>query len=315
MAGTSSSSASTSASAAIQDNAQVALAAIQRATQEMSGEHGLAVGGFSMGGLVMRYALLKLERQRMDHRTELYFSYDSPHRGAWIPIALQAFAHYTKDLDDRFSNQMNSPAAQQLLWQHISHWQDTPETSKERTDFLDEMERMGNWPVRPRKIGVSTGVGNGAGNGTQPGVKTFQGKGLAITGTNLFAQSTGDNQLVAQLRVVTLQKPAIRTSGLPDIDGAPGGTLEGFGILADSLNALPSYAGMASEALIRDHCFVPTASAVDLRDIATHDDLYTPVDSLPPEDSGLDDYKLASQNEGHTLMTEELGSWIIDQLP
>ncbi|WP_393098223.1 hypothetical protein [Streptomyces sp. LN325] len=90
-------------SAPIQHHGRAALAAIERATHHMSGGHGLAVGGFSMGGLVTRYALLKLEHRRTDHRTELYFSYDSPHRGAWIPIGLQAFAHYIRDLDDRFS--------------------------------------------------------------------------------------------------------------------------------------------------------------------------------------------------------------------
>ncbi|MFJ5268117.1 esterase/lipase family protein [Streptomyces sp. NPDC088358] len=302
-------------SAPIQHNARAALAAIERATHDMSGGHGLAVGGFSMGGLVTRYALLKLEHRRTDHRTELYFSYDSPHRGAWIPIGLQAFAHYIRDLDDRFSDQMNSPAAKQLLWQHIADWPDTPATHQDRTDFLDELERMGNWPARPRKIGVANGVGTGEGNGIEPGDETFRGLGLAITGTSLYAQRTGDEQLVAKLRVLTLESEEIRTSGLPDIDGAPGGTLEGFGILADSLDELPLYYGMRSEALVREHCFVPAVSAVDLREIASRDDLYTPADDIPSGDSGLDEYKLASRNEGHTVMTEELGSWIIERLP
>lgn len=72
---------------------------------------------------------------------------------------------------------------------------------------------------------------------------------------------------------------------------------------------------MRSQALIREHCFVPAVSAVDLREIASRDDLYTPADGIPSGDSGLDEYKLASQNEGHTVMTEDLGSWIIERLP
>ncbi|MCX4725686.1 triacylglycerol lipase [Streptomyces sp. NBC_01306] len=302
-------------SASILDNARIAADAIMRAIAERRGNTPLVVGGVSMGGLVTRYALAKMESDSIDHQTELYFSYDSPHRGAWIPIALQAFAHYIRKLDSRFSDQMNSPAAQQLLSQHIDTWEDTPAPSPLREEFLRALERVGGWPMRPRKIGVANGVGTGAGNGIQPGAKAFRGKGLAITGTELYAQSQGDDQLVAQLRVVTLKKPQVRTSGLPDIDGAPGGTLEGFGILADALNALPAYAGMASEALIREHCFVPAVSAVDIKGVATHDELYSPVNDLEPSDSGLDDFKLASQNEAHSLMTEELGSWIIDRLP
>jgi hypothetical protein len=40
-----------------------------------------------------------------------------------------------------------------------------------------------------------------------------------------------------------------------------------------------------------------------------------PVPRLPPEDSELDGFHFASDNEGHTLVTEELCSWILEQLP
>ncbi|CAM5475491.1 Alpha/beta hydrolase OS=Streptomyces microflavus OX=1919 GN=Smic_47850 PE=4 SV=1 [Streptomyces microflavus] len=68
--------------ASILDNAQTAIAAIQRTIASRLGNAPLTVGGFSMGGIVTRYALAKLEHQRIDHQTALYFSYDSPHRGA-----------------------------------------------------------------------------------------------------------------------------------------------------------------------------------------------------------------------------------------
>ncbi|MGW5868724.1 esterase/lipase family protein [Streptomyces sp. NPDC055239] len=301
-------------SASILDNAKAAKSAIQEAIARRGGNHPLTVGGFSMGGLVTRYALAKMEHDGVDHETELYFSFDSPHRGAWIPIALQSFAHYIRRLNAAFSNQMNSPAARQLLWQHISEWGDTPETDKERVEFLAELERVGGWPSRPRKIGVANGVRSGAGNGIPAGEQAFHGRGLAITGTHLYTQSEGEDQLVAQLRVVTLRRPHIRTSDLPAIDGAPGGTLEGFGILADELDKIPAIIGLGSEADIREHCFVPAVSAVALRDIDTHEKLYDPFPAQS-EDSDLDEYYCASQNEGHTLVTEELCTWIMDRLP
>ncbi|MCX4666184.1 hypothetical protein OG453_05820 [Streptomyces sp. NBC_01381] len=301
-------------SASILENAEVARAAIREAIARRKSGHPLAVGGFSMGGLVTRYALAKMEHDTEDHRTALYFSYDSPHRGAWIPIALQSFAHYIRKLNSAFSNQMNSPAARQLLWQHIAEWDDSPETDKERTEFIAELERVGGWPRQPRKIGVANGVRTGEGNGIDPGERAFHGKGLAITGTHLYTQPAGEDQLVAQLRVVTLRKPQIRTSGLPEIDGAPGGTLEGFGILADELNKIPAIIGLGSEAEIREHCFVPAVSAVALRDVDTHQKLYEPFPENS-EDSELDEYLCASRNEGHTLVTEELCTWIMDRLP
>ncbi|MEV0316952.1 esterase/lipase family protein [Streptomyces sp. NPDC050658] len=300
-------------SASILDNAAVARAAILEALARRNGSHPLTVGGFSMGGLVTRYALAKMEHEEEDHGTGLYFSYDSPHRGAWVPIALQAFAHYIRPLNAAFSEQMNSPAARQLLWQHIAEWKDSPETDKERSEFLAELARVGGWPRRPRKIGVANGVRTGEGNGIDPGVRAFHGKGLAITGTHLYSQPAGEDQLVAQLRVVTLRRPQILTTGLPEIDGAPGGTLEGFGILADELNKIPAFIGLGSEADEREHCFVPTVSAIALRDVDTHDRLYEPF--ADTEQSELDAYRCASQNEGHTLVTEELCTWILDQLP
>ncbi|MEU5959177.1 hypothetical protein [Streptomyces sp. NPDC047525] len=300
-------------SASILDNAAVAKAAIQEAIRRRTGEHRLTVGGFSMGGLVARYALAKMEHDGDEHETTLYFSYDSPHRGAWIPLALQAFAHYIRRLNDSFSTQMNSTAARQLLWQHIAEWDDTPETDKERTEFLAELERVGSWPRHPHKIGVANGVRTGESNGVPAGERAFRGKGLAITGTNLYTQSAGVDQLIAQLRVVTLRKPKIHTSALPEIDGAPGGTLEGFGILADELDKIPALIGLGSEAEIREHCFVPSVSAIALREIDDHSKLYDPV--ADSEDSELDEYLCASQNEGHTLVTEELCTWILDRLP
>lgn len=301
-------------SASILDNAVAARSAIQEAIARRTGDHPLTVGGFSMGGLVTRYALAKMEHDGVDHQTELYLSYDSPHRGAWIPIGLQSFAHYIRRLNAAFSNQMNSPAARQLLWQHIAEWDDTPETDKERVEFLAELERVGGWPSRPRKIGVANGVRTGVANGIAPGQRAFRGKGLAITGTHLYTQSAGEEKLVAQLRVVTLRKPQIHTSGLPEIDGAPGGTLEGFGILADELNSIPAIIGLGSEAEIREHCFVPSVSAVALRDIDAQEKLHDPFPEQS-EDSDLDEYLCATHNEAHTLITQELCTWLLDRLP
>lgn len=302
-------------SASILDNSRAAQAAIMRAIAERRGDTPLAAGGLGMGGLVTRHALAKLEHERVDHQTALYFSYDSPHRGAWVPIALQAFAHYIRALDSRFSDQINSPAARQLLWRHIEEWNGTPAPSDERAAFLAEMRNVGEWPRRPRLIGVANGAADGNGTDVRAGELALEGKGLSVAGTALYTQAPGDGELVATPRVVTLKSNEVRTSGLPSIDGAPGGSLEGFGILADGFNALNPILGFKTDVRIRSHCFVPSVSAVDIRDLDTDEDLYADISALPPEDSGLDDFELASRNAGHTLVTEELCTWILDRLP
>ncbi|MFI9625045.1 esterase/lipase family protein [Streptomyces sp. NPDC052042] len=302
-------------SASILDNSRTVQAAVMRVIAERRGDTPLAVGGFGMGGLVARHALAKLEHEHADHQTALYFSYDSPHRGAWVPIALQAFAHYIGVLDSRLSDQLNSPAARQLLWRHIAAWNAAPAQSEERAAFLAEMRNLGEWPRRPRLIGVANGAADGTGTDVPAGELALEGKGPSVTGTALYTQAPGDDELVAKPSVATLKSPEVRTSGLPSIDGAPGGSLEGFGILADGLNALGPELGFKTDVRIRSHCFVPSVSAVDIRDLDTDEDLYTDISALPPEDSGLDDFKLASRNEGHTLVTEELCAWLLDRLP
>ncbi|MBB2913263.1 pimeloyl-ACP methyl ester carboxylesterase [Streptosporangium becharense] len=297
-------------SASILDNARTAMAAISQTIAERFGDTRLTVGGFSMGGLVTRYALAKMEHDGIAHQTDLYVSYDSPHRGAWIPISLQAFAHFLRKGDAAFSNQINSPAARQLLWRHIAEVDNEPQQDPLRTAFLDELDAVGSWPKIPRRIGVANGSGNGTGNGVPAGVEALKCTGLVFNGTVLYTQSTGDDQQVATLRSILGGAEDIYTSGLPEMDGAPGGTLESFGILADALNEY----GRA-EVYHRSVCFVPAVSAVAIRDLDRQDDVYADISALSPSESELDEFRCASANEEHSLVTEELCTWILDRLP
>ncbi|MEE1931567.1 hypothetical protein V1J52_25970, partial [Streptomyces sp. TRM 70351] len=210
-------------SASILDNAQAAQAAIMRAIAEQRGEAPLAVGGFSMGGMVTRYALAHLERQRTDHRTALYFSWDSPHRGASIPVGVQAFSHFIPFPND-FARQMDSPAARQMLWQHYDKDTGTIGVAPQRTEFLAALDRLGGWPVIPRKIAVANGRADGVG---LPDVKPGE-VALRIDriypDTTFHTQAQGDDVTAAYLnRRFPKAEKTITTSGFPELDGAPGG--------------------------------------------------------------------------------------------
>ncbi|MFJ2113666.1 esterase/lipase family protein [Streptomyces sp. NPDC087850] len=300
--------------ASILDNAAYMTEAIMKLIAERRGDEPLVVGGFSMGGLVARYALAGMETESIDHQTALYFSYDSPHRGAWVPIGLQAFAHYLKrgnPANGALSDQINSTASRQLLWRHIEAVGDIPGEDKARGDFLAALESVGNWPMRPRKIGVANGRGDGLGTGIEPGGVAFRSTGLLFPGTTLYAQAEGDDALVAELKANFGQDETVTTDGLPAIDGAPGGTLNSFEIAANTLNGLP-FGG--AEAPVPEICFVPSVSAVDVCDLDTTELLTTDIGSLPPERSALDDFLCASDNERHTKITAELCEWIIERL-
>ncbi|MEU1518830.1 hypothetical protein ABZ490_42985 [Streptomyces sp. NPDC005811] len=292
-------------------NAETATAAIMRTIAEQLGDARLLVGGFSMGGMVTRYALAKMEMQRMDHRVGCYLSFDTPHRGGWVPIGLQAFAHYLADVDDTYLRQIGSPASQQMLWRYLDGVDGTPQQSPLRTEFLAQLQRVGSWPRIPRLLGVSSGRGDGRGNGVRAGAKTLSCSGPLFDGTYFLAQSQGDPAEVAVLNGILGGPHTITTRGFPELDGAPGGTLESFGLVGDKLAEF----GETVDLVHRSVCFVPSVSAVSVRDLDRQDDLYVNIDELPRDQSDLDDFLLSENNDPHALMTPEFGEWVLDRLP
>lgn len=297
-------------SASILDNAQAAEAAIMRARSEQLSDARLVVGGFSMGGIVTRYALAKLEMQRMDHRTALYFSYDNPHRGASIPVGVQAFSHFIPFPND-FAKQMNSPAARQMLWRHYDKDTGKIGIAPERSEFLAALDRVGRWPQIPMTIGVANGRADGVG---LPDVKPGE-VALRIDriypGTTFYTQAQGDDVTAAYLnRRLPKAEKTITTSGFPEVDGAPGGTLHTYKILAETMEKLGGKADLRHE----DVCFVPSVSAVAIRDIEKQDDLYADINALDTQESELNDFLCSSTTTAHTAITEELCTWLIERL-
>ncbi|MER5199262.1 esterase/lipase family protein [Streptomyces sp. NPDC002755] len=297
--------------ASIMDNAEAVIAAVMRTNAEQLGDARLVVGGFSMGGIVTRYALAKLEMRRMDHRVGLYFSYDSPHRGASIPVGVQAFSYFIPFAND-FARQMDSPAARQMLWRHYDKDTGKIGVAPERTEFLAALERLGGWPRIPRLIGIANGRGDGIGlPEVKPGEVALRVDGI-YPGTTFYTQAQGDDVTVAYLnRRFPKADKTITTSGFPEIDGAPGGTLHTYKILADTLKKLGGTVDLRHEEV----CFVPSVSAVAIRDVEKQSDLYVNIDGLPSDESELDDFIVSSTTTPHTGITEELCTWMLDRLP
>ncbi|MFJ4003577.1 esterase/lipase family protein [Streptomyces sp. NPDC090023] len=297
-------------SASILDNARTATAAIHRALAERLGGTRLTVGGFSMGGLVTRYALAQMETQRMDHQTGMYFSWDTPHRGAYIPIGLQAFAHFIPVPND-FARQMTSPAARQLLWRHYDPMTGQNGIAPERREFLEHLARVGQWPRIPRLLALANGRGDGTGIAVPPGETVLKSERV-YPGTTFYAQAQGREVTVAELkRRFPASEKTITTGDLPEMDGAPGGTLRSYGILADALKKAGAQVDLRHEEI----CFVPTVSAVALRDLDQQKDLYANLDDIAPDESEVDDYMWSATTTPHTAVTEELATWLMDRLP
>ncbi|MFD7908525.1 esterase/lipase family protein [Kitasatospora sp. NPDC059747] len=314
--------------ASITANADTVIDCIRRTIMERVGRAKLTVGGFSMGGLVTRYALAKMEQDPAlpDHETALYLSYDTPHQGAWFPIALQAFTHFATDnwgdeptlgpVLRQFSGLLNSTAAKQMARWHIAKADGTAEQAEERAAFLRALDAVGGWPQNVRKIGVANGVHSGDGNGVKADETAVKCDGETLHDTWLKTQAQGDQE-VARLQKTGGEPVRVRTSGLPDIDGAPGGLFTApspvgdtgsFGLAAMLMGLLGN---TVDPDVITTSCFIPAISAVAAGDISDPKALYQPI---TPDGSALDAFVCASRNEGHTTMTEELGAWIVNEI-
>ncbi len=77
--------------------------------------------GASMGGIIGRYVLAKLESEGKSHCTGLFFTLDSPHNGANVPLSFQALGWYfhASGNTDEVWNVMETPAARQMLLKHL----------------------------------------------------------------------------------------------------------------------------------------------------------------------------------------------------
>ncbi|WP_411107733.1 esterase/lipase family protein [Streptomyces sp. cmx-4-9] len=314
--------------ASITANADIVIDCIRRTLAERVGRSKLVVGGFSMGGLVTRYALAKMEQDPAlpDHETSLYLSYDTPHQGAWLPVSLQAFTHFAADnwgevplVGEKlrqFSALLNSPAARQMARWHLEKASGTVKEDRERIEFLRALEELGGWPRSVRKIGVANGVETGNGNGIKPDMTAVRADGTTLVDTWLKTQATGDQE-VARLQKKGGEALLVRTSGLPDIDGAPGGLFTApseqgdpgsFGLVALLSRLLGN---TVDPDVITTSCFIPSISALAAGDISDPKALYQPI---TPDNSELDAFLAAGRNEGHTTMTEELGAWIVNEV-
>lgn len=149
----------------IQDNSMVLVEVLRQLKQNMAGNDGIVVCGASMGGLVTRYALTWMEKQNEAHCVRDFISFDSPQEGANVPLALQEFTDYLArynsfDLFDQAvdyrNRRFNAPASRQMML--VNYEMPVGQVHPLRTQFLQELQQLGNYPVLSRKIALSNGT-------------------------------------------------------------------------------------------------------------------------------------------------------------
>jgi hypothetical protein len=132
--------------------------------------------GFSMGGLISRYALAEMEYNGEEHTVDNMICYDSPHRGANVPMGLQTIVPTILTSTTSFYagaptwlNQI-SPLywAGKLLNETIGFNPilesaaemslNSPSNNLARASLLYNFDRIGKYPSKCRNIGIANGT-------------------------------------------------------------------------------------------------------------------------------------------------------------
>jgi hypothetical protein len=271
-----------------------------------------------MGGLCARYALAYMETNALDHRVRTFIAFDSPQNGANIPLGIQYWLDFFKDLsvDAEFLlSRLDTPAARQLL---VYHYTTPPGTAGEsdplRAQLDSELAALGDYPANVRKVAVANGSGVQAGQGFAAGEQIidyeYNSFLVDIVG-NVWAVPDGPNWTLFDglINIIFLPPDALTVSvtGTAPFDNAPGGWRSSMAQM-DSTEA--PYGDIM--ALYPNHCFIPTISALDLNTT----DLFYDIagDAALLSMTPFDAVYFPLENQEHVSVTSENAAWFLDEI-
>lgn len=304
----------------VQRNAFLLVKLIERVNGEKSGLKRNVVIGASMGGLVARYALAYMGRNRMDHETRTFISFDAPQNGANIPLGIQHWIDFFTFLSAEaalYVDKLNSVSARQmLLYHHLQTAGQSAGADPLRGILMDELSSLQNYPRNLRTVAIANGSGSRGGLPFDPGAQILQYRYSAapvasIVGNAWAVPDGGPAGLVFQGRLMISgevdESETIEVSSTLPWDNAPGGTRG----TALQLSSIPvPYGAITTNNPL--HCFIPTISALDLsvsdpfHDVAGDGDLMekTPFDAL----------YFPSENQEHAEINAENAQWLAREI-
>lgn len=254
----------------LEANAYALIALILDVISKREGNGPLRIGGFSMGGLVARYALAYMEHQRRadptkpHHQTHKFFTVDSPHEGANVSVSVQFIAQGIRG-DGEQAKLMATPAAQQLLLQWVppKPWKDGPiGQSPLRTEFVNELRAVGWMPKDlADTIAIADGAGDGKYNQAEPAKFATKHECGMLFWSDLFTHPLNSPGTLIAHFCHGFDSWRLTAAGGGGHDSAPGGVWEAP-IFRRVYNEFPS--GIVRKIEVENACFISTLSALGI---------------------------------------------------
>ena len=124
-----------------------------------------AVVGVSMGGLVARYSLLRMEAEGRDHNVHAFVSFDGAQQGGNVPLGLQYHIGHVPGFlswgpgpgPGDYSEDLRRPGTRQLLMVNRDHGMADPL----RDALYEEIWALGDYPDDVRRVAIVNGSGTG----------------------------------------------------------------------------------------------------------------------------------------------------------
>ena len=335
--------------AAIQPNALLFANFIEYINNNKAGNEELIILGVSMGGLITRYALTYMEENNMQHQTKLFISFDSPQKGGYAPLSMQALltdpnvqlaailaagAANSPELA-YLINCFASDGSRQMLTHHVARIENGYASPLPYHDlFFNELNNLnscGGFPLNCKSVAISNGSINGE---TQDGLNIFGdysgnpavgfavGSGFFTAYRGLYTVPGVDNWALesgicvyerANQECNSSQLYYMEKDGLP-LDHAPGGYYPWYEILVEQLQSISSISILLQ--YNENACFVSTNSALGLNT----DDLLLDIGSYSKsqilQDTHFDDiwWDFSHSNMLHTSYNNIIKTFINNQI-
>jgi pimeloyl-ACP methyl ester carboxylesterase len=322
----------------IQDNGYAVMEAIKEVRDLKVGNAPTVLVGPSMGGLVARYALLKMEDLGDPHNVTRFISFDAPQQFANIPQGDQWLLHFLAEQDDAAAEMLDilrSPAAAQMLVTTLDHpsaaeqdplhYSAAPSTDARRTNLFDQLEALGNYPTLTELVAIA----NGSGSGTPQSAPNNQHMLIAdgviwdetwswplaeiylqvfpVSGTSVDRIFFGD--VDEYHSGYGLMRSEVWRSPGPRYDQAPGGMRNTqYEIAVELADAMQQ--GVV-DAISPNHCFIPTVSALDFDTSNLFYDILA--DPLRLQKTPFDRIHVPTANMDHVEIDAQVSTWLINE--
>jgi hypothetical protein len=277
-------------------NADIVIELINLVNAELKAnesEYPIVLAGASMGGVVTRYALSKMEQTNQDHNTRFWIALDAPLRGANIPIGdqflIDFFSQFPSITEMKpeiiyAKRKLCKKAPRQLMYRHFLG--DNISENYKLNDFSAiQTSPYYTFPQKTYSISIVNGAKNAIGQPYNSGAKmididhTEHGKAIDHEQGEIFASPNGSGKvfwgkvyIIAEKTKELLPILEESTKSVKDFkpyDSAPGGTRSTNNEMGQGQDIYPK------------HCFVPTISALSL----STDDLYYNISTSPIMDN------------------------------